>query len=370
MKSRSSKLVFALPLLCGLAQIPVPAQTDKVDEYIQGEMKPRRIPGLALVAIKNGEVAKIKGYGFANLEHDVPVTPDTVFELASVTEQFTAAATMLLVEEGTIKLDDPIIKYLPRSPQKWNAITIRHLLTHTAGLPEHTTLPEMVNYTTAEEFTSATELPMSFSPGEDHEYSNVGYFLLGMIIEQVSCQRYRLFLAQRFLKPLAMTSTSVLDQWTIVKNRAAGYAIWNGELVNIRRIWQEELASDWGVISTVKDLATWDTALASGKVVKESSLAEMWAPAKLKNGRSYPSGFGWEIHKAGERRIITHRAQEELLSRIFASWNQLDRWLRQLDELRAAYNGQHAIEASSSIRTTDASRSRVERRYRCHCDDR
>src|SRR5262245_51004254 len=104
------------------------------DEYIKDEMMSRRIPGLALAVIKNGEIVKINGYGVANLEHDVPVTPDTVFALASVTKQFTAAAIMRLVEQGRLKQDDPIIKYLPRSPRKWRGIKIHHLLTHTAGM--------------------------------------------------------------------------------------------------------------------------------------------------------------------------------------------------------------------------------------------
>src|SRR5262249_14223904 len=265
MKYSSSTILLGLLPLCALAQIPFAAQTDKLDEYIQVEMKTRRIPGLALVVIKNGEVAKIRGYGVANLENDVPVNPDTVFDLASVTKQFTATAIMLLVEEGKIKLDDPISKYLRGSPRKWTAITIRHLLTHTAGLPEYAPLPDKLNYTTAEQFEAATGDSLSFSPGENHQYSNVGYFLLGMIIEKVSGQRYREFLAARFFKPLGMTSTSVLDQWAIVKNRAAGYTIRNGQLVNIRRVWQDELPSDWGVISTVRDLAKWDTALAAGR---------------------------------------------------------------------------------------------------------
>src|SRR5919109_1546787 len=104
---------------------PIHAQSDQVDEYIQIEMKKRLIPGLALVVIRDGEIVKMKGYGFANLEHEVPVNPDTVFELASVTKQFTAAAVMALVDEGNIRVDDPIVQYLPNSPQHWKDITVR-----------------------------------------------------------------------------------------------------------------------------------------------------------------------------------------------------------------------------------------------------
>ncbi|HEV2667486.1 MAG TPA: serine hydrolase domain-containing protein, partial [Blastocatellia bacterium] len=280
------------------------------DEYIQVEMKKRCIPGLALVVIKNDEIVKIKGYGIANLEHDAPVTPDTVFELASVTKQFTATAIMLLVEKGKVKLDDLIVQYLPGSPSNWNGITVRHLLTHTGGMAAlangFASLPDKTSYTTAESFKSATEDPISFKPGERHQYSDVGYFLLGMIIEKASGQRYKDFLAEQFFKPFGMTSTSVLDQWAILKHRAAGYTLRKGQLVNIRRIWQDELPSNYGVFSTVRDLAKWEIALASGKVVNELSLTAMWTPVKLNNGTSYPYGFGWELENAHGHRVITH----------------------------------------------------------------
>ncbi|HEY9434978.1 MAG TPA: serine hydrolase [Blastocatellia bacterium] len=280
------------------------------DEYIQVEMKKRSIPGLALVVIKNGEVVKLQGYGIANLEHDVSVIPETVFELASLTKQFTATAIMRLVEKGKVKLEDPIIQYLPGSPSKWNGITIRHLLTHTGGMAAHgrglASLPDKTFYLTAESFKSATEDPMSFKPGERHQYSDVGYFLLGMIIEKASGQRYKDFLADQFFTPLGMTSTSVLNHFTILKHRAAGYTFLNGRLVNIRRVVQDELPSDYGVISTVRDLAKWEIALASGKVLNESNLTAMWTPAKLNDGTSYPYGFGWELENVRGHRVITH----------------------------------------------------------------
>ena len=289
------------------------AQSEKIDQYIRAEMQVRRIPGLALVVIKNGEIIKMNGYGVATLEHDIAVTPETVFELASVTKQFTATAIMLLVEEGKVKLDDSISHYLSGSPSQWKGITVRHLLTHTGGLPGlengFKSLREggaRTDYSTAQLFEAATKDSLDFSPGERWQYSDVGYFLLGMIIEKASGQRYRDFLAERFFKPLGMESTSVLDQWAIVKNRAAGYSIRNGQLINIRRIAQVELPSYYGVFSTVRDLAKWDLALAAGKIVKESSLAAMWTPVKLNNGRSYPYGFGWEVRRRLGHRIIDH----------------------------------------------------------------
>ncbi len=282
------------------------------DEYIQVEMKKRRIPGLALAVVKSGEIVKLQGYGSANLEHDVRVTPDTVFVLASVTKPFTATAIMRLVEQGHLKLNDLIIKYLPRSPKKWRGITIRHLLTHTAGMVGHlddgffSALNEKTDITTAEDFRAAAKDPISFTPGTRHHYSDAGYFLLGMIIEKASSQPYRDFMAEQFFRPLGMTSTSILDQWAIVKHRAAGYTIRDGQVINIRWIWQEEVPSHWGILSTVRDLAKWDQALAAGKVVKESTLTEMWTPVRLNNGQSYPYGYGWEVEQLADRRIITH----------------------------------------------------------------
>jgi D-alanyl-D-alanine carboxypeptidase len=313
MKRFPSFAVLASLLMYMPAQSSAAGQIDKVDEYIQVEMQRRQVPGLALVVIKNGEVIKVKGYGLANLEHDVPVIPDTVFELASLTKQFTATAIMLMVEEGRVKLDDPISQYLPNSPDRWKGITIRHLLTHTGGLASlengFKSLYEgggRTGYSTAQMYEAATLDPMSFTPGDRWQYSDVGYFLLGMVIEKASGKRYRDFLQERFFEPLGMTSTSVLDQWAIVKNRAAGYTLRNGQLINIRRVAQVELPSHYGVFSTVRDLAKWDTALAAGRVVKESSLVAMWTPVKLNSGRSYPYGFGWEINKKLGHRMITH----------------------------------------------------------------
>ncbi len=283
------------------------------DEYIHDEMKKRRIPGLALAVIKNGEIVKMNGYGVATLEHDVPVTPETVFALASVTKQFTATAIMRLVEQGRLKQDDPIIKYLPRSPRKWRGITIRHLLTHTAGMTGYlddcffSDLGANTDITTAEGFQAVAKDPISFTPGKRHQYSDSGYFLLGMIIENASGQSYRDFMEEQFFRPLGMTSTSVLDQWAIVKHRAAGYTIRDGQVINSRWVWQEELPSHWGVFSTARDMAKWDHALAAGKVVMESTLDEMWTPSRLNDGQSYPYGYGWEVERMAGRRVITHQ---------------------------------------------------------------
>jgi CubicO group peptidase (beta-lactamase class C family) len=301
-------------LLLSVAALPVPpARADSVDDYIKAEMERRRIPGVALAIARNGKLVKARGYGVANVENDVPVTPDTVFELASVTKQFTATAIMLLVEEGKVELDDPVAWHLPRAPATWKSITVRHLLTHTSGLPGLTggfkaLWPggPRLRYSTAEMFDAAIKDELGFPAGERFQYSDVGYFLLGMIIENASGQRYRDFLDERFFKPLGMTSTSVLDHTRILKHRAAGYTLRDGQLVNIRRVVEVELPSHYGVFSTVKDLVTWDAALAAGKVVKPATLAQMWTPVRLNSGASYPYGFGWFVDERRGHRWISH----------------------------------------------------------------
>jgi len=131
LRLRGSLVIVVALLLLHVAPAPA-AHADAIDDYIKTEMERRHIPGLALAVARNGKIIKVRGYGVANLEHDVPVTPDTVFELASVTKQFTATAIMLLVEEGKVQLDDQVAWHLPRAPETWKAITVRHLLTHTS----------------------------------------------------------------------------------------------------------------------------------------------------------------------------------------------------------------------------------------------
>ena len=305
----------ALLLFCFSSLPSVSAQADAVDDYIKTEMQKRRIPGLALAVVRNGEVIKLQGYGLASLELAVPVTPDTVFELASVTKQFTATAVMLLVDEGKLKLEDPVTQHLPGAPEAWKGITVRHLLTHTAGLASLETgfraLWEggvRLDYSTAQAFDAAIKDPISFAPGEKWQYSDVGYFLLGMIIEKVTGQRYREFLTDRFFRPLGMTATSVPSKWELIRNRAPGYTflISHGPLVHIRRDTQFNLPSHYGVFSTVKDLVKWEAALVSGKVVKQSTLDLMWSPVGLNDGSSYPYGFGWQVKDIRSHREISH----------------------------------------------------------------
>ena len=282
---------------------------DLVDETVAREMNKLRIPGLALEITQNGKEAKTAAYGFANLEWKTPVTTDTVFEIGSVTKQFTAACILLLVEQGKISLDDPIRLYLPNTPANWHGITIRHLLTHTSGIKNYTALDgfELSRHLTQAQFIAQIgAVPMVFSPGEKFSYCNSGYNLLGYIVENVSGQKYWHFLAQNILSPLAMTATTNREPSRILKLRAAGYDLnpTNG-FVN-RDVNYTDLFSAGEIVSTVGDLMKWNAALDGENLLKNSSKSQMWTSAKLNDGRPIGYGFGWFLETWNGHKIIGH----------------------------------------------------------------
>ena len=290
------------------------APTEKIDAYITQQMQARRIPGVAVAVVENGQVTLKKAYGIANLETDTPVKTNSVFELASITKQFTATAIMMLVEEGKVKLDDLISAYIERTPESWRRITVKHLLTHTAGLGGAVVMCDgspLLDASTKQQFDFITRAPLLFQPGERAQYSDAGYVLLGMIIEKASGQSYREFMQKRIFDPLQMADTSILDKWRIIKNRAPTYSLRNGSLAHWRRDWQYEMPSFFGIFSTIEDVAKWDAALRRGMLLKKSSFDQMWTPAKLNNGQDalvfgQAYGFGWELGEMRGHRTATH----------------------------------------------------------------
>ena len=192
--------------------------TNKIDEYVQSEMTRQRIPGVSLAIVKNGEVVYAKGYGFANLEHNVAVKPETIFQSGSVGKQFTATAVMMLVEEGKINLEEKISKYLGPVPDGWSNITVRQLLTHTSGLTDYPSdFDFRRDYTEDELLKRAQAIPPAFKPGEKWQYSNLAYVTLGILIHKVSGKFYGDFLQERVFKPLGMTTTRIISEVEIVR---------------------------------------------------------------------------------------------------------------------------------------------------------
>ncbi|HEY6372885.1 MAG TPA: serine hydrolase domain-containing protein [Candidatus Sulfotelmatobacter sp.] len=293
-----------------IASAQNPATSAAVTDYVRAEMQRQRIPGLSLLVVKGGKVIHAEGFGLANVELQVPVKPETIFQSGSVGKQFTATAVMMLVGEGKIGLDDPLTKYFPEAPASWKEVTVRELLSHTAGLGDY---PKDFNFrkdwTEDEELKLIESIPLAYSPGTNWAYSNFGYVTLGILIHRVTGEFYGDFLQQRIFQPLGMTSTRSIREADIVPNRAAGYRLLKGELKN-----QEWVApvvntsADGSLYFSILDLAKWDAALYTEKLLKRSSFELMWTPVKLKNGQPNKGnyGFGWFIDERAGRRCIHH----------------------------------------------------------------
>jgi len=280
----------------------------RVDDYVKAEMQKEHVPGVSLAVIKDGQIVYAKGYGFANVEHQVPAKPETIYQSGSVGKQFTAMAVMMLVEEGKIGLDDKINKYFTDAPEAWKDITIRRLLTHTSGTTDYPRdFDFRRDYTEDELLKRAEAIPLAFQPGEKWSYSNMGYVTLGILIHKVSGKFYGDFLQERVFKPLGMTTARIISEPDIVPNRAAGYRLVKGELKN--QDWVSpslNTTADGALYLTVYDMAKWDAALYTEKLVKKASLDQLWTKVKLNNGKTADYGFGWSLGEVAGHRLIEH----------------------------------------------------------------
>ena len=305
------RLSVASLLFLMLSAWHCPAQTNpsaKIDAYVQAEMRRQKIPGVSLAVIRQGRIALLKSYGLADVEHRVPVKPETVFQSGSIGKQFTAAAVMLLVQDGKISLADKITKFFPDLPAAWGQITVRNLLNHTSGMGDFP--PEIDlrrDYTEDEYFASLKKVPLAFEPGTNWDYSNAGYVTLGILIRKVTGKFYGEFLQERIFRPVGMTTARVISEADIVPNRAAGYRLVNGELKNQEWVSPStNTTADGSLYLTVLDLAKWDAALYTDTPLKQSSLAEIWSPATLTGGRQKAYGFGWHSMRIHNRRVLYH----------------------------------------------------------------
>ncbi|MCA9958192.1 MAG: beta-lactamase family protein [Anaerolineales bacterium] len=273
-----------------------------VHDYIHAEMEKQHIPGLALGIWVQGEPVLLQGYGYANLEQQTPATPDTVFEIASITKLFTATAVMMLAQAGKLALSDCISHYLPDLPQAWQAITIRHILTHSSGLKGYTETPRYWE-TTRLDISPAAILdlvrdePLLFPSGQRYHYDNTGFYLLGLLLEQVSGKPYGDLLDELIFTPLGMADTRVNDPYAIVPRRAAGYSLQNGVLCNKAYYSTAGTFSAGVLLSTVNDMAKWDAALSTERLLETAVLQQMWTPqpTEQKNERllGFSVGLGW-----------------------------------------------------------------------------
>jgi CubicO group peptidase (beta-lactamase class C family) len=301
---RAAILLTALSLC-----LSVPVRADKIDDYVNAQIRERNIPGLSIAVVRDGQVVKAQGYGLANVELNAPATADTIYQSGSVGKQFTATLVMMLVEDGKLKLDESIRTYMPEAPATWQDIRIRHLLSHTAGVSNalYNELDMRRDYTEEELFKRIAELPLDFKPGEKWNYSNCGYVTLGILIHRVSGKFYGDLLRERIFEPLGMTTARIISEADIIPNRAAGYLLRDGKLRN--QDWVSpslNTTADGALYLTVLDLAKWDAALYTEKLLKKSSLDLMWTPVRLNDGTTAPYGFGWFLGNVNGHRLIQH----------------------------------------------------------------
>jgi CubicO group peptidase (beta-lactamase class C family) len=290
----------------------------KVDAFVRNELQKQHIPGVALGVYRDGKLTRAQGYGLANVEWNVAVTPDTIFQSGSMGKQFTATAVMMLVEEGKVRLEDPIKKYFPDAPEAWNDIKVHNLLSHTSGLSEYESGARTkvggpfymrLDYTEDELYKRITEMPMDFKTGEDWAYRNTNYVLLGILIHKVTGKFYGDFLQERVFKPLGMSRTRIISEEDIILRRASGYRLVKGDLKNQEWVSPSlNSTADGALYFTVEDLQKWDAALYTERLLKKASLDLMWTVEKLNNGTPNKAnyGFGWGIKDVNGHRVIQH----------------------------------------------------------------
>jgi D-alanyl-D-alanine carboxypeptidase len=278
---------------------------DEADDFVKAEMERQNIPGLSLAVVKEGKVIKAQGYGLADVENGVPVTPESVFKIASLSKQFIAAGIVLLARDGKLGVDDKVSAHIPGTPESWKDITIRHLLTHTSGIVREAPAYEPYKVQTdMAVIESAFPLPLEFPTGTKYQYCNVGYFTLAEIITRRSGKPWAEFLHERIFVPLEMKATQPTNAAAIIPRRVHGYE----QLGETRIHGTNNLAvrPSGAFLSTVLDLAKWDAALYTNAPLPQDALTEMWTPVKLSDGSTHPYGFGWSVDAFDSHRQVHH----------------------------------------------------------------
>jgi CubicO group peptidase (beta-lactamase class C family) len=300
--------LFFITVLCTGASEAVSDTLARIDQFVSSEMFRQGIPGMALAAVKNGEIVVAKGYGFANLDAHVPATRYSIFQAGSIGKQFTAAAILLLEEHGKLRLDDRIARYLPVTQASWGSITLRHLLTHTSGIPEYEgKIDDQRDYSERQLTEFVGLLSRGSAPGEKFEYSNSGYLLLGVIIRTVTGKFHADYIREHIFGPLGMNTARILTYADTDPNRATGYRMSNGRIV------QQEWVSatfnqtaDGVFYLSLDDFLAWERGVRERALLKPESWSQIFTPVILNNGKTHPYGFAWEITKKGGQTVHGH----------------------------------------------------------------
>ncbi len=298
-----------LPLLCMPALVLSAQEAPSAAfEAILAPHYQADAPGAAVLVVKGEKILFRKGFGLASVELGVPIQPDMVFRIGSVTKQFTGAAVLLLVEEGKVDLQRPLRSYLPELPEAWGKATVEQVLNHTAGIPDWVETPEFMKHmredqSPAQLVAHDKDKPLDFEPGTKWAYSNVGYLALGLLIEKVSGQGYYDFLQARLLKPLGLKHTGFGDENTLIQGMVGGYTEGSRPAPYLSMM---QPGAAGALVSTVEDLAKWTLALHGGKVLKPESYARMVRSYPIAEGKETHYGFGIGLRESQGRRLLWH----------------------------------------------------------------
>lgn len=292
---------------------PPPDFAVKAAEYMRARIQVTGFSGAVLVAHQGDPILR-EGFGMASQEYEIPNTPKTEFRLGSLTKQFTAAAILLLEQRGKLKVSDPVSRFLPDWPTAWAEVTLHHLLSHTSGLPPldvpapmdvsglvRPVLPTPPSGIKDLLRPSEEVKALEFKPGERFAYDNVGYIILGLVIERVSGKTYAEFLRDEIFRPLGMADTGCEEPRLILKQRASGYTAAEGTLAPASFVDMRFPSAAGNVYSTVDDLLAWDRALESGRVLGDRAQEELFTPAKA------DYAYGWWVQTRFKRKVQWHR---------------------------------------------------------------
>jgi D-alanyl-D-alanine carboxypeptidase len=284
------------------------AQRQQIDTLVGATMRHQHLPGMSLAIARNGAVLYASGYGYRDVQKRLPADSGTVYNIASMTKQFTATAILLLQEDGKLSVGDSLARYLP-DYRYARQITLREMLNHTSGIPDYSIVENVPHRATAAQFVDLIkDTPLDFPPGSRFEYSNTNYVILGMIVEKVSGESYGDFLARRVFQPLGMHATSARMIPQDVPDGAVGYTYADGKIVTSPQTADDLGYGDGTIDSSVTDLVRWDAALDNGRVLNRSSWSAMtFSPLSHGYGMRGGYGFGLDLAHLYGRRYIFHQ---------------------------------------------------------------
>lgn len=284
-------------------------QADSTDFIVQKMMKDQKIAGLSLAVVKNGKPIVNKGYGLANVEHNVPVTAETVIRLGSVSKQFFTTAILKLQEEGKLSIEDSVHTFFPDAPETWRPVLVKHLMSHTSGLKRES--PAYDNHkmiSDLEIIKAAYPLPLDFKTGEKYQYCNLAYYMLAQIITQISGMPWQDYIREKLFIPAGMKNSGMTDFYLIIPNRASGYMHKNGVLVNADAMYA--VRPSGGFLSTSTDMILWDKVLREkNTILKKENWELLWQPFIKTSDKSESKAyyaFGWLTDERNGHKVIEH----------------------------------------------------------------